>query len=493
MKLKPKNFLLAMLCTLIVFTASYLYAFWYQLGSPVKAEWWVQHFYYYKDHLASSTDGRKIIIIAGSNALFGIDSNVIREKTGIKTINMAVHVGVGLEYYYFNLKKHMKDGDVVVMPLEFAIFLRTPPSDWFINNMLAWGWEDFLSRLSLYELATFISYVPPKRLFEGVIKQGHSNPLLSREKIIEEVENSILNGQQGLLDYDHRSLNEHGDLLIDSPPLAKLQKKYKDGTDLSVLGYLSLSEYFLKKYKKISDLVDKRKGKLIVTWQALVRNKKYDLTTVSDQKLMERYTQLMALNGVDVQCNPALFNLDLSYYYDTGSHLNRYGAVIRSENLGACLDKILRGNYKKLSYKTANDIVRLQEASYSEAVQFNDTFYRRINDLKAIVQALDAYYSETGAYPVSKGWDGLYASWGGSGVQWIPGLVPEYINKLPRDPRKNSNPAMQYLYNSNGVDYKIIAHSPEDYVHVARKHPELIDSSKKRKAYGFWTRNARKW
>jgi hypothetical protein len=72
-------------------------------------------------------------------------------------------------------------------------------------------------------------------------------------------------------------------------------------------------------------------------------------------------------------------------------------------------------------------------------------------------------------------------------------LVPEYLEQLPRDPRGNDVPDQQYLYRSDGKDYKLISHSPEDYTFVRASRPELIDPVREGWAYGFWTEGAVGW
>ncbi len=100
---------------------------------------------------------------------------------------------------------------------------------------------------------------------------------------------------------------------------------------------------------------------------------------------------------------------------------------------------------------------------------------RRKADLKKLQTALGVYYAKYGSYPSTGGsyyfsepnCGGAYTDNGGN---WIPGLAPRYIPKLPRDP--NGGPSSQpapcdsycksYFYTSDGKDYKLMAHcSPE--------------------------------
>lgn len=96
----------------------------------------------------------------------------------------------------------------------------------------------------------------------------------------------------------------------------------------------------------------------------------------------------------------------------------------------------------------------------------------RKQTLRQLQTALELYYEDNGSYPTTN------MAWYGSGgvpstcgtacysrpTDYIPGLVPKYIAKLPQDPigGYNSDSACvgwerSYLYKSNGLDYKVIS------------------------------------
>lgn len=118
-------------------------------------------------------------------------------------------------------------------------------------------------------------------------------------------------------------------------------------------------------------------------------------------------------------------------------------------------------------------------------------------DLAQIHLALEAYQSEHGKYPVSTGgigvWDGLYSSYGDSSANWIPGITPLYMITLPRSPNNSTDGTNNYIYNSDGRNYKLIWHVPEECAKVKVSHPELIDPARDCWAYGYWTAGARNW
>lgn len=99
--------------------------------------------------------------------------------------------------------------------------------------------------------------------------------------------------------------------------------------------------------------------------------------------------------------------------------------------------------------------------------------------LRQLQAAVEIYYSYNEAYPSTSGSPtGIYASEVGdiqpngnnNDGDWIPGLAPTYITKLPKDPEggqpnnstctslgSGTNVLRAYLYVSDGVNYKIVS------------------------------------
>lgn len=121
-------------------------------------------------------------------------------------------------------------------------------------------------------------------------------------------------------------------------------------------------------------------------------------------------------------------------------------------------------------------------------------YLQRKRDLDNIRNALEKYREETGRYPVSKGYDGLYSQWGSAAPEWIRGISPRYISELPRDPELSEEATPQYLYRSDGIGYKIVAHGANASTAIAsRLNPEMVDPQRKDFAFGYWTDNAAAW
>ena len=120
-------------------------------------------------------------------------------------------------------------------------------------------------------------------------------------------------------------------------------------------------------------------------------------------------------------------------------------------------------------------------------------YSQRLRDLDAMRQALDAYHAAHGSYPANAAFAGLVTAGGGTDPGWLPGLVPDYLPALPRDPARSNDANTQYLYRSDGRDYKLLAHGGGDCDMARKNNPGLVDPARDCWAYGYWTPGAAAW
>jgi|GEM_PF-5769351 len=64
------------------------------------------------------TKGQKIVVVGGSNATFGIDTETMEDKLKIPVVNMAVHGGLSVKYMMEQVKPYLREGDVLIMSRE---------------------------------------------------------------------------------------------------------------------------------------------------------------------------------------------------------------------------------------------------------------------------------------------------------------------------------------------------------------------------------------
>jgi len=361
--IRPKTFFIAFVSGFLLLWMGYYAAFKYQLGAQVKAEWWLKNVYSYKEHIAESSSSPRVIIISGSNALVGIDSARIEKIVGRDVVNLTLHAGLNVHYFSLLLEEHAGYGDTVILPLEFHMYYDKP-TDWFTNNMLAWGWEDYLSRLSWWEMLDFLADVPSLRIVEGVFKQTGTNPVLDKEVVVQK-HHALVRGTGS-------RFNDHGDSLMKHRITKDLSQQLENPIRYIKQDFddQEPSRLFFKGYENLRKLQTQRALKLIFTWPATIRNAGFDLSVPAHRERIERFEKWLSKAGIKVQCSPELFNLDAKYFYDTLYHLNSVGAAIRSENLGICIKTILdTGSEADLSHSQALSIVQAQEAQYAAEVE----------------------------------------------------------------------------------------------------------------------------
>ena len=116
---------------------------------------------------------------------------------------------------------------------------------------------------------------------------------------------------------------------------------------------------------------------------------------------------------------------------------------------------------------------------------------KRAADIRQVQTALEFYFDANGSYPVAAAWFGGTGNcWGTVTSNWVPGLVPNYMSALPLDPRP-VNCSSVYLYASNGTDYKVIAHVPENCLNPAMTG--IRDPARPCWAWAIYTQGAAAW
>lgn len=317
----------------------YYYCFTFQLGARVEAEWWLKDVYSYKDHVAQKTPSPKIIIISGSNGLFGMDSGIISERTGYPVVNLAGHAAMDLEFFYVKLKEHIGEGDIVVMPLEFGFMQSQRYTNWFTNNMLAWGEEDYLSRLDTVSLLKFIVSVPKARVYEGVLKQNGTNPILPEREVVESLESTLQREDRGWRGYKYTSLNRYGDIVSGPEMTEEFIKTVEEG--YFYYGGWDISDRFLGMFTKIRKLADEHQGRLLLTWSVSMPNKHFDLSRKRDQTIIEKIRANLANESVIMECEPEDFYFSKELFFDTHYHLNLRGTAERSKKMAECINRVI--------------------------------------------------------------------------------------------------------------------------------------------------------
>ena len=158
------------------------------------------------------------------------------------------------------------------------------------------------------------------------------------------------------------------------------------------------------------------------------------------------------------------------------------------------------------------------------SARINSRNTTRKANLVQMSKALELYYANFGAYPTTGGnWQGDCITFGSlpdvdtlnasptscnelSSPSWIPGLTScGYMAKLPHDPDTNKSPGSGssyctdnpsvacYLYKSDGVDYKLLAHCTPEGGNVSTSDPFYDSGHGRSWAYTVFSSGGYAW
>src|ERR1035437_4918237 len=118
-----QRFYLAVAIGFVLTTLVWLAGLEAQLGAPTPTSRWVFEAYQKKARIAAAKPSPRILIVAGSSALFSLDSAALSRVWGRPVVNMAVNAGLGVHYILWQARQVARAGDMILLPLEYALFV----------------------------------------------------------------------------------------------------------------------------------------------------------------------------------------------------------------------------------------------------------------------------------------------------------------------------------------------------------------------------------
>jgi hypothetical protein len=137
------------------------------LGKPVPRGRWVAEVSAIKAARLTTVASPKVVILAGSNAWFGLDSGLLEAAWGAPVVNHAVNAALGLRYILASAEPELRAGDLVLMPLEYPLYEgEAAPNQQLVDHVLAYD-PAYWHALPLGERLRWMAGVSAARLLEG--------------------------------------------------------------------------------------------------------------------------------------------------------------------------------------------------------------------------------------------------------------------------------------------------------------------------------------
>lgn len=329
-----KRFLRNLLLCLAGLFILYVILFSLQFGPYVPTEYWIRDVYILKHYIAKDIKGKKTVIIAGSNGLFGIDSSLIEKVTGTKTVNMSTHAGLSLDVLLDPRKLLLKKGDIAVLPLEFECYRqKTRYNDVTIEAVITWD-RKYYDHLSPWKKIEFISSCSPLRvaaaLFQKYIKRQERYSL-SPAKIIAAAKASwAKNGNKLNPGNLYQNINRYGDIIRNKGTPKKIREVGYGGMGSPAW---EISSFSIKGLSSFVKYCRENEIQVFFTWPCTLKSKRFDLNNKIIQGNLTKIKRLLNNLNVPVLGEPEDFHFERKYFFDSHYHLNRVGREIRTRRL----------------------------------------------------------------------------------------------------------------------------------------------------------------
>jgi len=307
-------------------TLSYFFAFLFlffiswcalvfgQVGRTTASSQWVFDVYAKKSAISKSIKEEKVIIVAGSNALFGCDSKMISEAFKKPVLNFGVNAGVLLPYTLYKAKEVINKGDTVLLPLEYPMYnYKGVPNSQMIDYIFARDIDAFFT-LSLKEKFYMLWDITLKRVYEGYTSKT-SKPVKSG---LYGAHNVDENGDQtgATLQTKSKAISAELDVLV--------ANKYGEKFDRDSLGFKYLKEFV--------SWCETKGAKCIFMPSTLMWFDSYK-TDKKERWFYENIANVARSKGWKYIGEPYKYMYDKSFYFNTDFHLVESARKVRTTQM----------------------------------------------------------------------------------------------------------------------------------------------------------------
>jgi hypothetical protein len=277
---------------------------------------WIHNCMIIKEKIAISIKGAKLVFGGGSATLFGIRTKDIQEKLGVPCVNMGIHQGLTISYQLYSLKKVLKKGDIVILPLEYSSFSYDGDlSKITIDYVISYD-KEYLKHIPIIESLQYIASISPMHLLDSIqiIK-------------IEDINNR----------YDSYNLNDYGD---ETSNIGKknLDQEYKIAPPFAAMSNNFNETKGLEEISKFNVWCKQHGIMLYVTYANTLYYKDYDNHTY--RNYFDKLAKYFADHNILTIGKPSDFFFNEDLCYDHPYHLNREGVTIRTQQLINMLEKL---------------------------------------------------------------------------------------------------------------------------------------------------------
>lgn len=265
-----------------------------------------------KYNTLKNTAGPKIIIIGGSSAGYGINTNLLKEKTGYNVVNLGLHAGFGQLFNTELAKNYIGENDIVLLGYEYVLSKDVFEKLGNVELIM----EGIDNHLEIYK------EIPLKKMPEILGNLPH----YSLEKLLKvRSENEITTGKyfdnKGNIIYPRDScIGENGNY----DNTKETEEKFK------------ITPNNVKYLQELKTYIKDKNASVYFIAPPLMKE-----ALEADEEVLKKYAETLELKtGIMYISDPTDYLFSSDCMYDTRYHCNDKGEIKRTELLAEDLKKI---------------------------------------------------------------------------------------------------------------------------------------------------------
>lgn len=259
-----------------------------------------------------NTTGKRIIIVGGSSAGFGIAADYMEAETGYTVVNMGLHAGFGPLFNTEIIKDHIQEGDIILLAYEHGL-----QSDSFDKlgdlNLIMAGIDN---HLQMYQ-AIPVSCIP--QIMGNLFDFGKYKATKTAKAT-------------GV--YSSESFDEKGNMVLSRK--AYEIPNYKDNIDIytqvdgaKIVADSAAAEEAYDYLKELKDYVEKKGAHVYMVAAPLLQ----DAYVGTEQQMLDYAHNVQNNSGILFISSPYDYVFPSEYMFDTIYHCNNAGELKRTELL----------------------------------------------------------------------------------------------------------------------------------------------------------------
>lgn len=311
-----KKYLIKVLLGFLISTIVFLSFVSFQIGSPTESSRWISEINTIKSRIAESINKPKLIVVSGSNGLFGISCQMIQKETEFPCVNGATSAGLQLDYIVYFARSLASEQDIVLLALEYGMYKYDGKvSDVLIDYVLARD-PDYIISSNLIRKIRLLGGMSFKRLTKGIIakfqppkkrKDGYQS------NTIDDYGDETNNSEANMTEYHYQRVASE----------QPMQSLLEGGYFTSTTGMNVIKEFV--------NWCRQNNIKVIATWPNTIGFEEY--AKPETEKYFQSIKDFYQSIEVDILGQAQDFMYDRSFFYDTIYHLNDRGTRRRTQKL----------------------------------------------------------------------------------------------------------------------------------------------------------------